>query len=256
MISQNGLNEDRIAKRAEAIDKLLSGRNDAIRLNVLDYMVKYGIDPENEFFIIFIALGELETLIENSPKEWQDVFKSFEGELKKWADTNLETLQHLSQKASITERLASNSESLSNSLIKFLDICEGLMSQLQKSNGLLTNSISQLQTSLIELKNLVENQGKLLSQLESRFNQLPSQQQLPQPSNPPNLKKKKTWKDNVILALVVVLLSSSLYFNFNQRQINQDTNQRVQWLLKKANRQDCLAGIKKRDSPECQGLGL
>ncbi|MGK7949898.1 MAG: hypothetical protein AB4368_14215 [Xenococcaceae cyanobacterium] len=44
------------------------------------------------------------------------------------------------------------------------------------------------------------------------------------------------------------------YFGFIQNQVNQNTNQRVQWLLEKANRMDCRMGIKTPGSPECQGF--
>jgi len=49
-------------------------------------------------------------------------------------------------------------------------------------------------------------------------------------------------------------LLTTIYFNVNQSRVNQNINQRVQWLLEKANRQDCLAGIKKPSSPECRSL--
>lgn len=57
-----------------------------------------------------------------------------------------------------------------------------------------------------------------------------------------------------MLVVMSVTLLTTTYFNVNQSQVNQNTNQRVQWLLEKANRQDCLAGIKKPDSPECRSL--
>ena len=62
------------------------------------------------------------------------------------------------------------------------------------------------------------------------------------------------WKSNVMLGLIAVTLCTTSYFNVRQSQVNQNINQRVQWLLEKANRQDCLAGIKKPDSPECRSL--
>ena len=49
MMNTNG--QSRTA-RMEAVDRLLKGRSSDARANVLEYMIKYNIDPENEFFII------------------------------------------------------------------------------------------------------------------------------------------------------------------------------------------------------------
>ena len=239
--------------RGEAIDRLLNGHDEKTKIKVLNFIVAYNMDPEHEFFIIFVALGFLKALIETSPKEWQGLFKEFEGELQKWSNTNLETLNHLSQKATITERLASNSESLSNSLIKFLEVSEGLISQLQQSNGSLMNSLSQLQTSETELKSLVEKNNNQLFQLENKIDSLNSNPSQQKKSNLFN-KKIGIWKDNAQLMIVTVVLLMTGYFGFIQNQVNQNTNQRVQWLLEKANRMDCRSGIKPPSSPECQGF--
>ena len=240
-------------KRGEAIDQLLRGRSDTIRANVLSYVVKYKIDPQDEFFIIFVALGTLETLIETSPQEWQQLFEGFQGELETWSNTNQETLTLISQKASITEELASNSKSLNNSLKAFLEVCEGLIKPLQTANSLLMNSLSQLQTSETELKNSVEKNSNRFSQLESEVKKLNLTIENQSKSNPLN-KKGGVWKDNLLIGLITTILLMTGYFGFTQHRVNQSTNQRVQWLLEKANRLDCRMGIKKPGSPECKGL--
>ena len=239
--------------RQDAIAKILKGRSPEIQSNVMQYMLTYNIDPDDEFFIVFVALGELETLIEKSPQQWKQLFTGFQGELKEWGSNNLEILKHLSHKAEIVEKLATNSENLSNSLIKFLDICEGLMSQLQKSNGLLTNSLSQLQASQTESKNWEKQTLTMILQLDNQIQQL--NQKLDNPKVLKNNKNKMGgWKSNVMLFFLGATLLTTTYFNVNQSRVNQNINQRVQWLLEKANRQDCLAGIKKPDSPECRSL--
>ena len=254
MISNgNGHSITKAQRRGEAVEQLLNGRSEAIKTNVLNYIVKYNINPEHEFFVIFVALGTLETLIETSPQEWQEIFKGFEGELGKWANSNLETLNLISQKASITEQLARNSESLANTLKQFLEVCGEQTIQLQKCNSLLTSYLSQLQTSSTELKSLGEKNNNQISQLESQVNNLSSTLENQSKSNPPN-KKIWTWKDNVLIGLVISVLVTTVSFGVVQNQVNQKMGQRVQWLLEKANRRDCLAGIKKPNSPECKSL--
>ena len=241
-------------RRGEAIEQLLNGRSETIRANVLNYMVKYKMNPEHEFFMIFVALGTLETLIETSPNEWQELFKGFQGELKEWSDTNQETFHLISEKASITERLASNSESLANTLTKFLEASAEQTSRLREVNSLLTNFQSQSQTLQTKLKNLGEKNNSQLSQLESKVHKLNSLIENQEKSHPPDLRKIWTWKDSVVFSLLTIALLATVYFNVGQNRVVQHNNQIVQWLLYKANRQECLTGIKKPDSPECQGF--
>ena len=254
MSSNNGHSITKAQRRSEAIDKLLAGRSEAIRLNVVEYMLKHDVNPEHEFFVILVALGTLETLIESSPREWQEIFSLFQGELKEWADSNKETLTLLSQKADITERLASSSESLGKYLTKFLEICEGLISQLQKSNLSSINSQSQSQTLQTEFKNLREEHRKELSQLKTKLDKLNSLIENQEKSHPPDLRKIWTWKDSVLFSLITTVLLATVYLNVGQNRVVQHNNQIVQWLLYKANRQECLAGLKKPGSPECQGF--
>ncbi|NJO93954.1 MAG: hypothetical protein HC820_05575 [Hydrococcus sp. RM1_1_31] len=244
----------KLAARTEAIDQLLSGRSSETRASVLEYMMKYGIDPENEFFIIFVALGELETLIEDSPQQWQDLFKQFQEVLTQWGEHEYRDVKTLAHKASVTELLAANSEKLSNSLVKLLEVCEGLMNQLQKANGLQLNSLSQLQTSETELKNLVEQTRNDLSKLHNQIEALNSSLAL-QSNNPANQKQLAwTWKDSVLVGLVAIAILTTAMGSISQSRVSGEMGQKVQWLLQKANRQECRTGIKSIHSPECQGL--
>ena len=244
--------DSRLQKRTEAIDNLLRDRDESVKAHVLEYIVKYDIDPENEFFIIFAALGTVEAFLKKSPQEMQDVFNGFNQEISQWSEANLETLNHLSQKARLTEKLARNSETLGNSLIEFLKVCERLIDQLRISNGLQTTSLSQLQNSEIELRGLMTQIEKKIFQLNNSISQVNSD--IENWKNPHFRQMKRwTWKDNILSSTLMlgIFLSISQYFNY---QNIRDTNQKVQWILEKANRQDCLSGIKNADSVECQSF--
>ena len=254
MISNgNGQSMTITQRRGEAIDRLLNGRSEAIRANVLSYIVKYKIDPEDEVFIIFVALGTLETLIETRPQEWQELFKGFQGELKEWSNTNQGTLNLISEKASITERLASNSESLANTLTKFLEASAEQTSRLREVNLLLTNYQWQWQTSLTKLEKSTEKNSNRFSQLESEVKNLKSTIENQKNSNPIN-KKIGDWKDNISTYLLAIILMMIGSFGLNQYRVNQSTSQKIHWLLEKANRLDCKMGIKSPGSPECKGF--
>ncbi|MGK7949896.1 MAG: hypothetical protein AB4368_14205 [Xenococcaceae cyanobacterium] len=52
MSSNNGNGQylTKTQRRGEAIDQLLKGRSETIKVNVLNYMVKYNVNPDHEFF--------------------------------------------------------------------------------------------------------------------------------------------------------------------------------------------------------------
>ena len=271
--------------RTQWLDKALEGKSPEIKARVLEIILKMGIDPENEFFVIFVALGQLQVLIEDSPSEWKHLFEGFQEELGEWATTNVETLSYLTHKTLTMERLAQSSERLGDTLTGLAGVCKGLIEQLQASNLLLTKSIGQLSDSNGDLKNLVtqllleqkrqreqllalatsvEATHRLVSSLPaclSQNNRLVSRASRPRTLTEWLEKIKSvlsTWKGSLFWLLVFYFFISSLFFfgaavtYLRDRQVLFDMARQTQWLLEKANRRDCLEGIKKPNSPECQ----
>jgi chromosome segregation ATPase len=271
--------------KTQWLDKALEGKPPEIKARVLEIILKMGIDPENEFFVIFVALGQLQVLIEDSPSEWKDLFEEFREELGEWATTNVETLSHLTHKTQTMERLAQSSERLGDTLNGLAQVCNGLIAQLQESNLLLTKSTSQLTDSNTNLTNLVNQTRqelfeykKVLSYLaasvettNSALNNLPvklshpksllSSQSRPQTFVEWLQKLKRevsTWEGRFLWTAVISIFMLSAGFlgatrmMVVDRKLLLDTAIQTQWLLEKANRRDCLDGIKKPNSPECQ----
>jgi hypothetical protein len=271
--------------KTQWLDKALEGKPPEIKTRVLEIILKMGIDPENEFFVIFVALGQLQVLIEDSPSQWKDLFEEFREELGEWATTNVETLSHLTHKTQTMERLAQSSERLGDTLNGLAQVCNGLIAQLQESNLLLTKSTSQLTDSNTNLTNLVNQTRqelfeykKVLSYLaanveatNSSLNSLPvllsqnmslsSSQSRPQTFVEwfQRIKREvSTWEGKFLWTTVVsmVMLSAGFWgatrMMVVDRKLLLDTAIQTQWLLEKANRRDCLDGIKKPNSPECK----
>ncbi|AFY72003.1 hypothetical protein Pse7367_3779 (plasmid) [Thalassoporum mexicanum PCC 7367] len=90
--------------RMHWLDKALAGQPTEVKARVLEIILKYDIDPENEFFMIFVAIGQLITLTETVPDDWQILFRSFTQDLEGWT---IQTLQTMEQKARITKDMAS-----------------------------------------------------------------------------------------------------------------------------------------------------
>ncbi|AFY71974.1 hypothetical protein Pse7367_3748 (plasmid) [Thalassoporum mexicanum PCC 7367] len=126
------------------LDQALAGQEAEVKARVLEIILKYKIDPENEFFVIFVALGQLQVLVEDSPQEWQHLFQSFQQELEQWTQTNLSTLEVQSQEAETVTVLAHNTKKLSGLMKRLVNTCLTLTKRLQASNETLQKSIAIL----------------------------------------------------------------------------------------------------------------
>jgi hypothetical protein len=124
----------------DLLDRVLAGRPDDVKARVLELVVRLGIDPRDELFLIMIALGQLQCLIEDSPNDWQALFHTFQEELIQWTDTHLETLETLARKAQTEEMLANTCTELVSSLARLTTTCNELMVRLPTSRPSSTSS--------------------------------------------------------------------------------------------------------------------
>jgi hypothetical protein len=92
------------------------GRDDATKARVLDLVLRLGISPHDELFVIMIALNHLQLLIEDAPQDWQTLFSDFQGELEEWSKINLDTLDAIIRKAEQEQILAQTSQQLASAL--------------------------------------------------------------------------------------------------------------------------------------------
>ncbi|NEP10240.1 MAG: hypothetical protein F6K14_08475 [Symploca sp. SIO2C1] len=247
----------------ELLDRALEGESAEVKARVRDIVIKLGIHPNDPFFIISIALGHLQTLIEDSPQEWQVLFGSFEEELSEWATTNLKTLSLLTQRTETMERLASSSEQLSSILTDLTQACSSLVKQLPQSNQQLLFYVKQLENSN---KELISSLNSIQSKLAAQERQV---EMLAAGVTTTNQfltsKRKKTTSIGIgqdsalqVLACALLVFVVVIIFSFISSAVNlslvRSTNQRTELLLHKAERLECLAGIKDRESADCQGL--
>ena len=233
-------NNHQQAKSSLWMDKALEGQPAETKARVLEIILKYGIDPDNEFFVIFVALGQLQVLIEDSPQDWQDLFLNFQGELEQWSQTNLKTLELLVQKAQTTEQLAMTCKSLVSVLTKLVNVSTTLIGRLQKSDQNYSASLSKLTASS-------NNWESMLAELKSQQERMTIMLQNKIQATPSN----RPWLAFLPWLVTWVLVLGGLGLLFSQQGQNAQT---IQWLLYKANRLECRSGIKPADSLECRGL--
>ena len=240
------------------IDAALAGQSEQIKARVLHIIIKHKIAPDNEFFILFAALGQLQVFLEDTPKLWLDVFSQFEGYLREWTDTNLVTLGKLSKQSESIQDLSqtlkelSSSTERSNSLTQQLEqTCEQLEQVYSVSMSSLQSENSQLHQSLAEMSDILQ----VLSDRQVAHAKISAAAQNSILAWQPT-KEAKIW-NLAFKALPAVAGAVSVLFIMifvQQGLILSELNRqgtRVDWLLQKANRRDCLDGLKAADSPEC-----
>ena len=239
-------------KKYEPLEQALNGQSDLVKNRVYSLIVHWGIEPENEFFIIFIAMGQLVALVEEAPNRFDTSFNQFTEGINTWTETNIQILNEIANKAKIHERLAGGAEKLAESSTQLVQVCSELIIQLKESNGTGNSSRSQPLTS-------EENYGILLKIISNKLSTIetlisnPTQPQVKKQvvSDLANKNGQLIWSFNLaFLGLLILSCITSIVSWRNISQIDRRTN----WLLEKANRQECLQGIKSPESLECKSL--
>jgi hypothetical protein len=115
----------------DLLDRVLAGKPDEVKARVLELVLRLGINPQDELFLVMIALNHLQLLVEDAPTEWQDLFIDFKGELDQWSDTNLNVLDSLIHKAKNEEALAESCKQLISALANLTISSNELVKQLQ-----------------------------------------------------------------------------------------------------------------------------
>ncbi|MFL9457948.1 DUF6753 family protein [Tolypothrix bouteillei VB521301_2] len=112
--------------------KALENESAEHRADVLQFVLDWNIHPDEEFFLIFAAIGHLKILIEQAPEDIRQLFKSVLQELDEWSQITTEKLQIDSQHIKVTESLATSSKALGTAL-NSLDITSTQLLEQLKS---------------------------------------------------------------------------------------------------------------------------
>jgi hypothetical protein len=107
------------------------------RANVLQFVLDWNIHPDEEFFLIFAAIGHLKILIEQAPEDIRQLFKSVLQELDEWSQITAEKLKIDSQHIKVTESLATSSKALGTALNSLDVTSTQLLEQLKNLPELL-----------------------------------------------------------------------------------------------------------------------
>src|SRR5579871_3750255 len=117
--------------------KSLQNESAEHRAKVLEFVLDWEINPNEEFFLIFAAIGHLKILIEQAPEDIRQLFKSVLQELDEWSQITTEKLQIDSQHIKVTESLAQSSLALGTALNSLDVTSTQLLEQLKNLPELL-----------------------------------------------------------------------------------------------------------------------
>ncbi|MGI2904734.1 DUF6753 family protein [Tolypothrix sp. VBCCA 56010] len=225
----------------DLLDKVLADKPPEVKARVLEVVYRLGISPKDELFLVMLALGYLQILIQDSPKEWEDLFLDFKNELDQWTDSNLEILDSLVRKAETEEMLAKNSQQLVAVLTNLTNCCNQLMTAVQTSgsrnSSSLVNNFSFPDEILHKINALQEQNAqvsRLLNHLSRKGNGKPWGRRM-----------------QLIFSITTVVV---LTFGWHVWGTVSDTNLRARWILEKEVRSECLTGLKSKTSKECRGV--
>ena len=240
----NVLNDGR--GRVSMLDRALEGATAEAKARVRGVLLRYGIDEDNEFFMIFVAIGHLLVLVEEAPENWQSFFDDIYGELNQWSSqnrTSLESLKlHTQTSAELIQSLRrliaslTASDNKSNKMLETLDSLEDRLSCTGSNSDSIRRRLNEM-SAVVEFSSTKHNTtDNSIRYLQSLINQ-------------------QTWILSVSVGFCLALAIGGLVLWWQNAQLQtqqQEQAEKIEWLLEKANRAECHYGIKPADDPQCQ----
>ena len=234
--------------RLSMLDRALEDVSAEAKARVRGVLLRYGIEEDNEFFMIFVAIGHLLVLVEEAPENWQSFFDDIYRELNQWSSQNRQSLESLQLHTQTSAELIQTLRRLISSMTVSDDKSNRMLTMLSSFESSLSN-IGKVSGSASENSQLTVNR---LKQTNGQLGLLT------------NLTNQQTWISSISagLSFLLVLGLGGLFWQLNAQTqeirlltLQQDEQaEKIGWLLEKANRADCRDGIKPPDDPLCKSI--
>jgi hypothetical protein len=221
----------------DLLDRVLEGKPDEVKARVLEMVYRLGIDPRDELFLVMIALGQLQVLVEDAPQAWQDVFSSFSAELEAWTESNIQMLEAIAKQAEAGEGIVYSTKELVTSVNAFTRLL-GEQSRTPSHYG---KELDSLKGRVEDLRNALDYRlTTLTDNLESQKSVM---------RRTPVAEAGNRGEDAPRVWFLVLLVTGIGFFTLWREQ--QQNTKVLQWMLYKANRQECLQKRVPATSPQC-----
>mgnify|MGYP001795943174 CR=1 FL=1 len=232
------------------LDQALEGASAEEKARVRGVLLRFGIETDHEFYIIFVAIGQLLILVEEAPENWRALFDDVHQELKLWSQENFKSLESIKRHAQTSADLIT----VLRQLLGSMKTSEARSSETRTTLQALKLKLSSIESSLASMQTSGSSSQRKLSQFGSQLEALAE------------FANRKEWSSvfSAVFAGMTVLL---MMFNgwTTKRQLNQQAalieqqtrmldrqGKRINWLLDKANKEECLNGIKPPSDEQCQ----
>jgi hypothetical protein len=135
------------------LNRLLKGRSDTFKAQVLEIVYRHHLDPNDPNFQILIATGQLEVLLQSAPQEFERKFAQLLETLRRTVDTDLKAFQQV---------VTAEQETLRQSLLGLKQLTEeqqqAFEQALQKIQAAIAEERSQIIQDAVAQKQLLGQQ--------------------------------------------------------------------------------------------------
>ena len=225
------------------LDQALEGATAEEKARVRGVLLRFGIEPDNEFYVIFVAIGQLLVLVEEAPEKWRALFDDVHRELKLWSQQNFKSLESIQKHAQTSAELIAVLRQLLDSMMT----SDNKSNEMQRALSSLSLKLNSIETSLASMRTSSSSSDGKFNRLENQLETLVE------------FANRRDWISifsGVFGAATVGLL---LLNNWTMAR-RLDTQElllrrqtvRIDWLLEKASRQECFLRVKPPSDPQCQ----
>lgn len=148
--------------KKDLLATVLADRTPEERARVLDLVRKMGVSEEDELWLICLAIGQLQILIQDGPQQWQS---SFDKASQQWETIKLDFTQYLESWATRNTQIISQIKAQNDQMIALTASMQQLKEGSGKNFQVLTRSLSSSTTALQQLNEISINSDKHLSRL-------------------------------------------------------------------------------------------
>ena len=225
------------------LDQALEGASTEAKARVRNVLLRFGIEPDHEFYIIFVAIGQLLILVEEAPENWRALFDDVHQELKQWSRENFKSLESIQRHAQTSAELIA----VLRQLLDSMKTSEGRSSETKATLQALRLKLTSIESSLDSIRSSSSHNQSSLDRLSSQVSELSESA------------SRREWISISSLGMTAGVIGLLLLNHWSMtRRLNvqellvRRQRERIDWLLEKANREECLTGMKPASDPQCR----
>lgn len=237
-------------KGTDLQDRVLRDLTPEQRARTLDLVNRLDLHKDDPLWLIALAIGQLQVLLQDSPQDLRLLFDTVHMELEEWTEATTTVLEATLQDAKNTEVLAHGLENLLSVLTTFSKLLTELATSLnqhgsQSGLGNLSAEFGHLRQEFATL--LQTNSTSLRDSISTQVsNQVEAALR--------HTNRTSNTSDKRLLWVSVGANALLLLGVFSLWRTHAETSQRVQWLWIHQQKIECSVGVLPKSSKQCRVL--